>query len=234
MVRPDPRPAARVRPAMDPREDEKRAAAEAAADEVSDGMTVGLGTGTTVGHFLAALARLNPNVACVATSPSTEQAARALGLTVQPFDLQVSLDLAVDGADQVDRRMWVVKGGGGAHTREKVVAAAARRFVVIVSPDKLVERVGPPVPLEVLTFGLASTIERLKALGPVERRDSPPTPDGNVLLDYRGSVEHPGALAATLDAVPGVVAHGLFSPELISEVVVGRPDGSVERLPGSR
>ncbi len=98
---------------------------------------------------------------CVATSPATEEAARALGLEVEPFSgagALAELDIAIDGADQVAPSGWVVKGGGAAHTREKAVAAAARRFVVIVSSDKLVERLAPPVPLELLEFGLASTL----------------------------------------------------------------------------
>ena len=92
----------------------------------------------------------------MATSPATEETARTLGLTVRPFDLLDRLDIAVDGADQVDSDLWLVKGGGGAHTREKVVAASADRFVVIVSADKMVDRIGPPVPIEVLRFGLSS------------------------------------------------------------------------------
>jgi ribose 5-phosphate isomerase A len=220
---------------MDPREDEKRAAAQAAALLVEDGMRLGLGTGSTVAHFLPALARRQLDVLCVATSERTEQAARALGLQLQPFDVLDRLDLAVDGADQVDPNLWLVKGGGGAHTREKVVAAAADLFVVIVSSDKLVELVGPPVPLEVLWFGLAATVRRLSSLGDVQRRETDLTPDGNVIVDYLGPVDDPLSLSAELDAVPGVVDHGLFSPGLISEVLVGRDDGTVDHLvPGDR
>jgi ribose 5-phosphate isomerase A len=214
---------------MDPREDEKRAAAQAAAQEVENGMAVGLGTGSTVAHFLPVLARRELKVRCVATSPATEEAARALGLVVQSFDLVDDLDLAVDGADQVAPDLWLAKGGGGAHTREKVVAAAARRFLVIVSSEKLVEALGPPVPLEIIRFGLAATLKRLGNLGPVRPRGPGLTPDGNVLVDYLGRVDDPAGLAATLDAVPGVVGHGLFPPALVSEVLVGRSPGEVER-----
>src|SRR5207253_9981846 len=137
-------------------------------------------TGTTVAHFLPAVAARGLGaLRCLATSEGTAEAARALGLRLQAFDLQDRLDLAVDGADQVAPDLWLVKGGGGAHTREKVVAAAADRFVVIVSEDKLVDAIGPPVPLEVLAFGRASTLLRLSEIGPVEARDVPPTPDGN-------------------------------------------------------
>ena len=127
-------------------EDEKRLAGEAAAELVEDGMAVGLGTGTTVDHFLTALARRGPRIRCVATSLRTESAARELGLPLEPFDALERLDLAVDGADQVAPDGWLVKGGGAAHTREKVVAAAAERFVVIASSDKVVEAISAPSP----------------------------------------------------------------------------------------
>jgi ribose 5-phosphate isomerase A len=214
---------------MDPREDEKRAAAQAAAEEVEEGMALGLGTGSTVAHFLPALARRGLKVRCVATSPATEGAARALGLSVQPFDLLDGLDLAVDGADQVAPDLWLVKGRGGAHTREKVVASAASRFVVIVSAHKLVEALGPPVPIEVLRFGLAATLRRLGVVGPVQARNQRLTPDGNVVVDYLGAVGDPAVLSASLDSVPGVVGHGLFPPTLVSEVLVGRSAGQVDR-----
>jgi ribose 5-phosphate isomerase A len=219
---------------MDPREDEKRAAAQAAADLVEGGMRLGLGTGTTVAHFLAALARRDlADLVCVATSPATEEAARALGLPVQPFDLIDRLDLAVDGADQVAPDLWLIKGGGGAHTREKVVAASAGRFVVIVSSDKLVDELHPPVPLEVLRFGLAATLRRLTDLGPVEvREDMSPSADGNVIVDFHGDIGDRGSLAAVLDAMVGVVDHGLYPRDMVSEVLVGRPGDRVDVLSG--
>jgi ribose 5-phosphate isomerase A len=215
---------------MDQREDEKRAAAQAAALLVEEGMRVGLGTGSTVAHFLPALAQRELDLVCVATSPATEQAARALGLAVQPFDVMGRLDLAVDGADQVSADLWLVKGGGGAHTREKIVASAADRFVVVVSSDKLVESLHPPIPLEVLRFGEAATLRRLSSYGEVQRRRTDPSPDGNVIVDYLGPVGEPASLSAELDAVPGVVAHGLFAPSLVSEVLVGKADSRVDRL----
>jgi ribose 5-phosphate isomerase A len=210
-------------------EREKQLAAGAAAALVENGMTVGLGTGSTASHFLTALAARNLDLRCVATSPATERAALALGLRVESFDdtdALPRLDLAVDGADQVVLGGWIVKGGGGAHTREKIVGAAAARFVVIASSDKIVERLDPPVALELLEFGLAATLERLEH---ARLRDAPATPDGGVLADWFGPVDDPHGLAARLDATPGVVDHGLFAPELISEVIIGRED-RVERL----
>jgi ribose 5-phosphate isomerase A len=201
---------------------EKRLAAEAAAELVEDGMRVGLGTGSTVAHLLPALARRGLSLRCVATSPATEQVARDLGLSMEPFsgtDALAALDIAIDGADQVAPSGWLVKGGGAAHTREKAVAAAAARFVVIVSSDKLVDRLAPPVPLELLEFGLAATLRRL---GSVELRDVPRSPDGGVIADYTGEFADPEALAEWLSATPGVVEHGLFPASLVSDVVVGR------------
>ena len=128
--------------------------------------------------------------------------------------------------------LWVVKGGGGAHTREKVVAAAAERFVVIVDWTKIVPAVRAPVPLELLPFGLAATIRLLTAIGPVRRRDAAATPDGNVLAAFDGQVGDPATLSSALDAIPGVIGHGLFPPDLVAEVLVGRQDGRVERLGG--
>ena len=210
-------------------EREKQVAAEAAAELAESGMTLGLGTGSTATYFVDALAARRLELRCVATSLATEQHARSLGLDVVRFegpDSPARLDLAVDGADQVARDGWVVKGGGGAHTREKLVAAAADRFVVIVSSDKLVERVTAPIPLELLSFGLGATLARL---GTAELRGAPPTPDGGVLADWIGAVDDPDELAQRLAATPGVVEHGLFPPELVTEVIVGRGD-AVERL----
>jgi ribose 5-phosphate isomerase A len=201
---------------------EKRVAAEAAALLVENGMTVGLGTGSTVAFLLPAIAARGLDLRCVATSVATETAARDLGLQVEPFsgkDALPRLDMAIDGADQVDPAGWLVKGGGAAHTREKAVAAAAARFVVIVSSDKVVEHLAPPVPLELLEFGLAATLERL---GDVELRDVPASPDGGVIAYYTGALDDPDELAARLSATVGVVEHGLFPPSLVSDVIVGR------------
>jgi ribose 5-phosphate isomerase A len=201
-------------------ESEKRVAAEAAAALVADGMRVGLGTGSTVGHLLRAIADRALSLRCVATSPATERAARDLGLAVESFSGPESLgrlDVAIDGADQVSLSGWLVKGGGGAHTREKAAAAAADRFVIVVSSDKLVERLTPPVPLELLEFGLVATLERLDS---VVLRDVPRSPDGGVIADYTAEFDDPETLAAQLSATVGVVEHGLFPPALVSDVIV--------------
>ena len=199
-------------------EAEKREAAEAAVALVEDGMAVGLGTGSTVNLMLAALAARKLSIRCIATSVRTEVAARELGLPVEPFDDLDELDLVIDGADQIAADGWIVKGGGGAHTREKIAAAAADRLVIIASSDKLVERVHAPIPLELLRFGCASTLRRL---APVKLRDVPPSPDGNLIADYFGEVGDPRALSARFDFEPGIVDHGIFPPEIVTDVFVG-------------
>lgn len=204
-------------------EDEKWIAAEAAALLVENGMTVGLGTGSTVALLLPAIAQRGlSDIRCVATSVATEEQAQELGIQVEEFNQLERLDLAIDGTDQVTPDGWLIKGGGAAHQREKIVAAAAERFVVIADSSKPVESLSPPVPLELLAFGLRSTLARL---GPeVELRDVPPSPDGGIIADYRGEIAGPAALAAHLEADPGISSHGLFPPALVSEVLIGRGD----------
>jgi ribose 5-phosphate isomerase A len=212
-------------------ESHKRAAAQAAAKMVDDGMRVGLGTGSTVAYLLPALAdRKLRGLRCVATSPATERAARALGLTVEELDAVGELDIAIDGADQIDPQGWLVKGGGAAQTREKIVAAASRRFVVIASAEKAVAALGPPVPLELLRFGSGRT---LAELGDARLRGELQSPDGNLIADYLGPVADPARLAARLSETPGVVEHGLFAPELVSEILIAGEHG-VERRAGGK
>jgi ribose 5-phosphate isomerase A len=192
-------------------------------------MWVGLGTGSTVAYLLPALAARKLDIRCVSTSPATTHIATALGIEVVPFtgaDAPNHLDVAIDGADQVDPRGWLVKGGGGAHTREKAVAATADRLIVIISSNKLVEWLTPPIPLELAQFGLAGTLARLE---PVRIRDVPLSPDGGVIADYLGEFDDPLALSKLLSAATGVVEHGLFPSRMVAEVLVGRGDG-VERI----
>jgi len=204
---------------------EKQRAAKAAAQVVEDGMTVGLGTGSTVAYLLPALAARQLSLRCVATSPRTAQSATKLGLRVEHFTLE-RLDIAIDGADQIGPGGWLVKGGGGAHTREKLVAVTADRFVVIADSTKPVAALHPPIPLELVAFGLESTLARI---GTVRLRDIPPSPDGGVIADFTGDVGEPGALAARLEAIPGMVEHGLFPPEIVATIFVARGE-SVQRI----
>jgi ribose 5-phosphate isomerase A len=207
-------------------EREKQIAAEAAAELVENGMTVGLGTGSTVAYLLPALARRSLDILCAATSPRTEHAARELGLRIEDVASIDRFDLTIDGADQVAPDGWLVKGGGGAHTREKIIAGAADRFVVIADSSKPVPALHGPVPLELLSFGLRATMRRVV---PAALRDAPLSPDGGVIADYHGPVDDPAALATRLSGTPGVVEHGLFPPEMVTAVLVGRGE-SVDRI----
>jgi ribose 5-phosphate isomerase A len=207
-------------------ERQKHDAAEAAAALVNDGDRVGLGTGSTVAHLLPALANRRLRLSCVATSPATERAARRLGLVICDLDELGHLDIAIDGADQIDPAGWLVKGGGGAHTREKIVANAAERFVVIASAEKAVAALAPPVPLEVLRFGVHIT---LASLGEATIREAPPTPEGNLIADYLGRVDDPHELARRLSCTPGVLDHGLFAPEMVDDILIATPNGVEHR-----
>jgi ribose 5-phosphate isomerase A len=216
-------------PIVNSPDDEKRLAAEAAAELVESGMTVGLGTGSTVAHLLPAIARRNlTDIRCVATSVATEEQARELRIPVEEFDRLERLDIAIDGTDEVTPDGWLIKGGGGAHLREKIVAAAAARFIVVCDSSKPVDTLRGPVPLELFGFGAASTLARLGS--EVELRDAPRSPDGGLIADYRGpGLDDPAALAARLEADPGVAAHGLFPPAMTSDLFIGRGT-EVERV----
>jgi ribose 5-phosphate isomerase A len=211
---------------MNDTDGQKRAAAEAAALLVSDGDRVGLGTGSTVAHLLPVLAARSLSLRCAATSPATERAARELGLVVEDLDRLDHLDIAIDGADQIDPSGWLVKGGGGAHTREKIVAAACDRFVVIASADKAVPELRPPVPLEILRFGAHAT---LALIGEARLREVPPTPEGNLIADYFGPIADVRALAMRLADTPGVVDHGLFASRMVSDILIAGPAGVEHR-----
>jgi ribose 5-phosphate isomerase A len=229
-----PRATGREQPPLSDAEEisrHKRAAARAAAELVQDGMRVGLGTGSTVAYLLEALGeRELKGVSCAATSPATERVARSLGLHVTGLDELGELDMAIDGADQVDPEGWLIKGGGGAHTREKIVAAAARRFVVVVSGEKAVPRLSAPVPLELVPFAVQTTLGKLH---PAALRDVPSSPDGGLIADYLGAVGDPRALASRLSATPGVVEHGLFEPEMVSLILIAGESG-VEQRAGAK
>jgi ribose 5-phosphate isomerase A len=200
---------------------EKRAAAEAPAMVVESGMSVGLGTGSTVASLLPALARRSLDIRRVATSVLTEHDARQLGQRVETFEDIDRFDVAIDGADQIAPDGSRLKGGGAAHTRENLVAAAAGRFVVIADSSKTAAAPQGPRPLELLSFGLQATVLRI---GPVSLRDVPTSPDGGVIADYQGPVDEPATQAEWLTSRPGVVEHGLFPPEMVSPVLVGRGD----------
>lgn len=208
-------------------DDLKRQAAARALELVRPGMRLGLGTGSTARHFVALLgARVAAglDVLCVATSEATQAQALSLGIAMSTLNETPELDLTIDGADEIDRQLRLIKGGGAAHLREKIVAAASARMIVIADEGKLVERLGRfPLPIEVVAFGLKATTravaQALSASGAAgelilrmdEHGAAVLTDSGNLILDaHPGAIERPEALAAALNAVPGVVEHGLF------------------------
>lgn len=213
---------------MSEADQQKVEAGRHAAGYVEAGMRVGLGTGSTVHHAIVALGeRPELKLTCVATSERTRQLAESLGMRVVAPDDEPELDLAIDGADEADPRLNLVKGGGGAHTREKIVASMAARFIVVVDESKLVRTLGAfGLPLEVLPFAPDVVCRRVRALGAraIEQRGT--SDNQNVLLraDF-GRIPDPAALARALEAIPGLVEHGLFLSDMVERIVVGGRDG---------
>ena len=218
----------------------KRAAGAAAAAFVRDGMTLGLGTGSTAQWFIDAVARLvaeGMDLRGVPTSHASEVQAREAGIAVVELPAR-GVDLAVDGADSVDPDLRLIKGAGGAMIREKVVAAAAAQFVVVVDESKLHDRLSGILPCEVLPFGAAATlaaIERVCNVAPRVRAGKGETPyrtdNGNLVADVAlvERVPEPEALAERLDAIPGVLGHGLFLG-MADLVLAARADGGVTEV----
>jgi ribose 5-phosphate isomerase A len=218
------------------RDQRKREAAERAVKLVTPGMKLGLGSGSTARHFVDLVGesvKAGLEVRCVATSEGTASQAKALGIALGTLDDIPELDLTVDGADEVDPKLSLIKGGGGALLREKIVASASKRMVVIADSTKLVPRLGAfPLPIEVVPFGLAATrrhIERafveLGLAGPMRLRgESSPfiTDGGHYILDCSlGAIAEPEALAEILSPIPGVVEHGLFVGIAHAAIIAG-------------
>ncbi|MFH5773442.1 ribose-5-phosphate isomerase RpiA [Paracoccus sp. NGMCC 1.201697] len=225
----------------------KDAAARAAVQLVENGMKLGLGTGSTAKVFVDRLAERvhaeGMDLRCASTSKATADQARNLGLVVMELDDLGWLDLTIDGADEVDPDLNLIKGGGAAHLREKIVATASDRMVVVADQGKVVDCLGKfKLPVEVIPFGWQSTrthIERvLEELGMAERpailreRDGKPvlTDESNLILDLALEQIHDArALARGLSSIAGVVEHGLFL-NICSLAIIGCPDGSVVEL----
>ena len=224
-------------------EDMKRRAADAALKYVKGGMVLGLGTGSTARHFLEGVARLvagGTDLRGVPTSFATAEAAKRLGIPLTSLEEHPRLDLCVDGADEVDPKLNLIKGLGGALFREKIVAAASRKFVVIVDESKLVPRLGTkaPIPVEVHPFGWRTAAAALKDLGAkveLRRMDGQVfrTDNENHILDARfGPLRAPGKTAAALCAIPGVIGHGLFLG--MADVVLAGTEKGVRTLRATR
>ena len=223
--------------------DWKRLAAERALEHVMPGMRLGLGTGSTAALFVDLLARRVADglvVTCVPTSEATRAQAARLGLPLATLEETPRLDLTVDGADEIDSELRLIKGGGGALLREKIVASASSRLLVIADVSKRVECLGKfPLPIEVVAFGLASTRLHIAAqaedagcLGEIRLRataNGAPflTDSGNYILDCLfGRISEPELLADALQIIPGVVEHGLFLG-IADEAIIAGPDGIV-------
>jgi ribose 5-phosphate isomerase A len=219
----------------------KLEAAKAALEHVKHGMKLGLGTGSTAAKFvdlLGAKVKAGLDVTCVATSEATAAQARALGIRLTTLDDITELDLAIDGADEINDELYAIKGGGGALLREKIVADAAKKFIIIADQTKYVPTLGKfPLPLEVVPYGLKTTIARVKSaaeidevVGPIKQRmkaDGKPfvTDNGNYILDcHFGEIEDPDTLDMLLKDVPGVVENGLFLGMADIAIIAG-PNG---------
>lgn len=222
----------------------KRAAAERAVMLVTDGMRLGLGTGSTAAHFVAALGervRAGLTVVGVPTSEATRAQAEREGIPLSTLDETPELDLTVDGADELDDDLRLIKGGGGALLREKIVASASRRMIVIADGSKRVATLGRfPLPIEVVPFGLKATetavaklLDSLGMAGELRLRtaaDGKPfvTDGGHFILDaHLSRIEKPNVLASTLNNIPGVVEHGLFLG-LATGAILATGEGLVE------
>ena len=225
----------------------KLAAARAAVALVKDGMKLGLGTGSTASAMVEVLAERvkaeGLNLRCAATSKATADLAERNGIAIESLDQIGWLDMTIDGADEVDPDLHLIKGGGGAHLREKVVAAASDRMVVIADPAKVVDQLGAfPLPVEVLQFGFETTRKLIRramdeldlgghdVMHRLKGSEAWVTDEGNWILDlHLDAIPDAVALAHALSAIPGVVEHGLFLG-MCDLAIIGKADGSVVEL----
>ncbi|MEA3136268.1 MAG: ribose 5-phosphate isomerase [Thermoplasmata archaeon] len=224
-----------VRSGVADREALKRKAGEAAAELVQDGMVVGLGTGSTVRYFIEALGKrvaAGLKVQGIPTSESSAKLARSLGIPLTSLDEKAVVDLTVDGADEFDAQLRLIKGGGGALTREKIVAKASKRMVVVADEGKQVKELGStfPLPIECIAIAKAPLMRRLQELGAtakVREVDGKPflTDNGHLVVDAKfARIEYPEAIEQAIETMPGVLACGLFLG-LCESVLVGTEDG---------
>lgn len=212
----------------------KRMAAEAAAREVQSGDVVGLGTGSTVYYTIKFLGELlrdeGLGITGIPTSKATEQIARESGIPLATFEEYPELDVAIDGADEVDANLNLIKGGGGAHVREKIVASAAKKFIVVVDEGKVVRELTWPVPVEILPFSLGLVIDRVVNLGgtPLLRLLESNyfiTDNNNYIIDADfGTITDPKNLEKELNKIPGTIGNGIFT-KMTSKVYIGTKEG---------
>jgi ribose 5-phosphate isomerase A len=213
----------------------KKNAAEKAVTYVREGMIVGLGTGTTAYWAIEKIGeRVNQEklaIRAIATSNASEKQARALGIPILGFDQIGQIDLTIDGADEADENMNLIKGGGGALLREKIVAYNSRELLIVVDESKIVSRLGRfPLPVEIAQFGWEKTLEHLAALGSASKlrmNQAGPfiTDNGNYVADCAfEKIPEPGLLHAQINSIPGVMENGLFI-RMATKLIVGYEDG---------
>lgn len=217
---------------------EKLAAGIAAAGMIKSGMIVGLGTGSTVAYSIKELGRRirdeGLEILGVVTSYQSEMLSIEAGIPLTTLAQHPELDIAIDGADQIDSNLYAIKGGGAAHTREKIVSASAKRFLVVADESKVSVQLDKVVPVEVLPFAKELVIKKIKELGgkpqlrTAVKKDGPViTDNGNFIIDSGfGVIRDPEGLALHLSIIPGVVEHGIFSN--VDELYIGKKDGSIE------
>jgi len=223
--------------------DPKKVAAERAAGYVKNNMTVGLGTGSTVFHVIHKLGEMVKDgltINTVSSSVQSEKIAKELKIPVIEFSAVSKIDIYIDGADEVDLHHNLIKGGGGALLREKILAYNSQRFIVIVDESKMVTALGAfPLPVEVVSFAHQLTLSHLRAHNAevMIRQHAGKdfiTDNGNLIADCRfGTIPDPGRLNQIIHEIPGVVESGIFTNDMVDEVIVGYKDGSVKVFPTS-
>lgn len=210
----------------------KKAAALAALDYVENDSLLGVGTGSTVNVFIEVLAKSGIRIeGCVASSVATAQLLEHHHFKVMDLNLAGQLEMYIDGADEVNPALHLIKGGGGALTREKIIAGASNRFVCIADSSKEVDVLGEyPLPVEIIPMARSFVSREIVRLGAdPEYREGPPTDNGNVIVDCYGfSITDPITLEAELNAIPGVVSNGLFARRCADVLVIGHDDGHAE------
>jgi ribose 5-phosphate isomerase A len=213
----------------------KQAAAHKAVQYIKDGMIVGLGTGSTAYwaiQYLGEKVKQGMRITAIATSGETERLALECGIKVSEMDAVDYIDIDIDGADEIDRRLNLIKGGGGALLREKIVAAGSKTFIVIADGSKMVEMLGQfPLPVEIIPFGWQHTARHLALLGcqtTLRQKEAKPfiTDNGNYILDCQfGPIPDPAVLQQQINNTPGVVENGLFV-KMATRIVIGYDDGT--------
>ena len=220
--------------------DAKRLAAEKAVDYIKPGMTVSLGSGSTASlaiHKIGERVKEGLAITAVASSLKSETIARGLNIPIRELSTIDTIDIAIDGADEVDAKGNLIKGGGGSLLREKLLAFSSKTFYVIIDDSKLVDKVGTKIlPVEIVPFGANLTLIHLKALGcaPTIRKiqaDNFITDNGNLVADCQfSSIDEPAWLDVKIKMIPGVVETGLFSSKVVTAIIIGYETGEVREI----